>query len=56
MKHKVEAKKKFPASVGRKRKGYFVRTLQIKRGNIKITFDKNIKGDLKDFMKVPVKD
>lgn len=42
--------------VGRKPKGWkppYTQTLQIKKEEIKITFDDNIKGDLKDFMMKP---
>jgi|TARA_R110000851_G_scaffold212543_2_gene365177 hypothetical protein len=42
--------------VGRKPKGWkppHPQTLQIKKEEIKITFDDNIKGDLKDFMMKP---
>ena len=42
--------------VGRKPKGWkppYSQTLQIKKEEIKITFDDNIKGDLKDLMMKP---
>ena len=42
--------------VGRKPKGWkppYTQTLQIKKEEIKITFDDNNKGDLKDFMMKP---
>ena len=42
--------------VGRKPKGWkspYSKNLQVKKENIKITFDDNIKGDLKDLMMKP---
>ena len=42
--------------VGRKPKGWklpYSQNLQVKKENIKITFDDNIKGDLKDLMMKP---
>ena len=42
--------------VGRKPKGYkppYIQTLQIRREKITLIFDKEVKGDLKDFFKPP---
>ena len=42
--------------VGRKPKGWkspYSKNLQVKKENIKITFDENVKGDLKDLMMKP---
>jgi len=47
-------KKHNPQKVGRKPKNYkpiVCQSLQIKTKKIKLTFDENVKGDLKDFMK-----
>ena len=42
--------------VGRKPKGWklpYSQNLQVKKENIKITFDDNVKGDLRDLMMKP---
>ena len=43
-----------PQKVGRKPKDWkppFCQSLQVKKENILITFDNDVKGDLKDFLK-----